>query len=124
MFAVTLNAKYLLSLMAYSFMGLDDAEDALSLEVRPRTLQEMSKRVEQTCKRLNDCCKGLIKASLLCHVNDKDKLTHSIHFSCKDDFLYRTVKDFLATVETQAFLSRWNLRAFDTDATICAALLS
>ncbi|KAK4033791.1 hypothetical protein C8A01DRAFT_49701 [Parachaetomium inaequale] len=124
MFAAALNAKDRLPVMTYWFMEPEDAEYALSLEVGPPTLQQMSKRLEQTRKRLNACCKGLLEARSPSQANNKDMLPYNINFGWKVDFLHRTVKDFLAMPETQAFLSGWNPRAFDTDANICAALLA
>jgi hypothetical protein len=124
MFAAALNAKGVLPLMTYWFMEPEDAEYALALEVGPPTLQQMSKRLEQTRKRLNACCKGLLEARSPSQASNKDMLAYNLNFGWKVDFLHRTVKDFLAMAGTQAFLSGWNPRAFDTDAHICAALLA
>ncbi|KAK4148964.1 hypothetical protein C8A00DRAFT_19297 [Chaetomidium leptoderma] len=125
MFAATLNAQDRLPLMAYWFMGQDDANYAFELGVCPLGEEQMNKRFEQTRKQLNACCKGLLEPHYReSYGVDEDMLSSDMYFECKVDFLHRTVKDFLDSQETRAFLSSWSQGAFDSDTSICCALLA
>ncbi|RYP65088.1 hypothetical protein DL771_008469 [Monosporascus sp. 5C6A] len=124
-FAATLKAQERLPLMAYWYMDQEDPNYAFDLDIEPLSLQKMSMRLKQTRKRLNACCKGLLEVHFLSKDADLDILPSSILFIWKVDFLHRTVKDFLISPETKAFLSRWSPQQnLDSDMGICTALLS
>ena len=124
-FAATLDAQDRLPVMAYWFLEEEDAEYAFDLEVRPLSLQRMTKRLRQTRKQLNACCKGLLETHFKLPSDGNDNmLPCSIHFGWTVDFLHRTVRDFLSHPETQIILASWDPQPPDTNAAICGALLS
>ncbi|KAL8340959.1 hypothetical protein RB601_006862 [Gaeumannomyces tritici] len=124
-FAAALNAHDPLPLMTYWFMEQGDADYACELEIGPPVnVQQAIKRHKQMRKRLNACCKGLLEVHSQLPSVDESRLSYSIHFGWKVDFLHRTAKDFLARAETQAFLATWDPPAPGTDVIICGAILS
>ncbi|KAL1842598.1 hypothetical protein VTJ49DRAFT_4778 [Mycothermus thermophilus] len=120
MFAATLDACHQLPLMAYWFLQYEKPISNRQRELQPMTLEQMELRLDQTRKRLNACCKGLLEEHGPSDVSASDPRAY---FEIQVDFLHRTVKDFLATPQTRAFLSSWNPAAFPSDASICYALL-
>lgn len=124
-FTATLKAQERLPLMTYWYMDQEDPNYAFSLDVGPLSLQKTNLRLKQTRKRLNACCKGLLEVHFLSKDGVLDMLPSSILFGWKVDFLHRTVKDFLVSPETEAFLSCWSPQQnLDVDMSICSALLS
>ncbi|KAK4449067.1 hypothetical protein QBC34DRAFT_326556 [Podospora aff. communis PSN243] len=124
-FAATLDAQDRLPVMAYWFLDEKEADYSFDLEIRPLSLQQMTKRLRQTRKQLNACCKGLLEAHFkLPSDGDENMLPCSIHFAWRVDFLHRTVKDFLLHPDTQATLTSWDPQPPNTNAAICSALLS
>ena len=125
MFDASIQAEDQLPLMAYWYME-QDADYAFNLTPGPLRMQQTSKRLRDTRKRLNACCKGLLEAHVVSsEARDIDMLPSSIYFAMKVDFLHRTVKDFLALPDTQKFLALWGKEQdWGTDAAICCALLA
>ncbi|KAF4966307.1 hypothetical protein FSARC_5979 [Fusarium sarcochroum] len=124
MSAATLHAQQRLPLMAYWFLDQQDPEYALKLEVAPLDLQKMSLRLEQTRKRLNACCKGLLEVQSIFAFQNMDSPSSGFWFNQKVDFLHRTVQEFLLSPKTEAFLADWaSSQTADMHIGICNALL-
>ncbi|KAI1497801.1 hypothetical protein F5X99DRAFT_352370 [Biscogniauxia marginata] len=124
MFSVTLEGAEDLPLMAYWFMGQEDRDYAMKLEVNPISVQQMNKRLKAMKKRLNACCKGLLEVQYMGSGDDQDSLPSSVLFNLKVNFLHRTVCDFLNLQDTQLLLEKWCSSGFDSHETICSSILA
>ncbi|KAJ4253305.1 hypothetical protein NW762_010460 [Fusarium torreyae] len=124
MLAATLHAQQKLPLMAYWFLDQQNPDYGFDLEIAPLNLGKMNLRLEQTRKRLNACCKGLLEVQFIPAFHDLDSPSSSVLFNWKVDFFHRTVKDFLLSPKTESFLAGWNSsQPEDINISICKALL-
>ena len=89
LFQIVHRARLPLSVLSLSFADEEDPEFAIRAKLEPLDENELSWRYEETVRRVNSHCKGLLEARAL---SGKERLVDS-----KVDFLYRTVKDFLDT---------------------------
>ncbi|KAK0638928.1 hypothetical protein B0T16DRAFT_422130 [Cercophora newfieldiana] len=126
-FQVTIHAPTTLPLMFYWFMDQEDPVCyATKLEICPLSMQATNRRLKQTRKRLNACCKGLLEVQFYDDAADlaESSLSSSVFFNWKVDFLHRTAKDFLLTDNMQKQMGEWALKGFDPRDYLCAALLA
>lgn len=124
MFSVILEGLEDIPVMAYWFMGEEDPQYALKLEVRPLSLQQVNLRLKTMKKRLNACCKGLLEVRHAAPRGDQSTLPSSILFDWKVSFLHRTVRDFLMLKDTRRLLERWCSPQFEPHEAVCKALLA
>lgn len=123
MFSVTLEGSEDLPVMAYWFMGEQEPDYAVKLEVKPISPQALNKRSKTIKKRLSACCKGLLSIQFRTPQGDDASLASSILFERKVSFLHRTVRDYLMLDDTREILRAWHSPCFNPHASICQALL-
>lgn len=123
MFSVTLEGSEDLPVMAYWFMGEQEPDYAVKLEIKPLSPQALNKRFKAIKKRLSACCKGLLYVHFQMPQGDDASLPSSILFDRKVSFLHRTVRDYLMLDDTRSILRAWNSPSFNPHASICQAVL-
>ncbi|KAJ4363073.1 hypothetical protein N0V83_010193 [Neocucurbitaria cava] len=126
MFLVTLEGHEDIPLMAYWFIR-EDPKYVLDLERKPLSMQQVNKRLRDTAKRLNACCKGLleIQGTGFDHRLFGDtSLPSSIFFARKVGFLHRTVREYLQLGATRSVLHDWCSANFEPHETSCKVLLA
>lgn len=123
MFSVTLEGSEDLPVMAYWFMGEQEPDYAVNLEIKPLSPQALNKRFKAIKKRLSSSCKGLLYIHYRMPQGDDAPTGSSILFNRKVSFLHRTVRDYLMLDDTREILRAWNSSSFDPHASICQAVL-
>jgi hypothetical protein len=89
LFRIVHRARLPLTVLGLSFADEEDPEYAIKARVQPLDKTGVSFRYDETVRRLNSRCKGLLEVR---SPRGKGRLVDS-----KVDFLHRTVKDFLDT---------------------------
>jgi hypothetical protein len=117
MFQVTLARLEPLSPLTYWY--LDEQEDdpimALTMPIQAATRRQLFNQMTKISKRINGRCKGLLEVTP--EVSEGN-------YNSRVDFLHRTVKDFLMTIDMQAMLKEYEDKSFNAELAICRALLA
>ena len=123
-FTYALEAEGPLSLLTYSFLEDDDVGNTVNLETTTKTLtmEDIVLRHEDTQRRLNAWCKGLLE--VVAYKDEpkslSDRYFHKI-LTPKVDFLHRTVRDFLLTKTIQIKLAENLQTGFEPKNRLCIA---
>jgi hypothetical protein len=114
LFQIVHNARIPLSVLAVSFADEEDPNFALRARM-PLDWDDIGFRYEETVRRLNSRCKGLLEVR---YHQGEDLLTDS-----KVDFLHRTVKDFLDTPEVWKRIISQSVQDFNADVSLMRSYL-
>ncbi|KAH8592623.1 hypothetical protein B0O99DRAFT_629379 [Bisporella sp. PMI_857] len=112
LFQLVRAASEPLSLLSLS-LAEEGFEKAMSSEVKPMPVNEISFRVEAMRRRLNSRCKGLLEAPTL-EVDGSE---------AKVQYLHRTVRDYLHRTDTWEYIISGTKNSFDADLALSAAFL-
>jgi hypothetical protein len=109
LFQIVHDARVPLSVLAVSFADEEEPEFALRARM-PLDGEDITFRYEETVRRLNSRCKGLLEVR---YHQGTDLLRDS-----KVDFLHRTVKDFLDTPDVWKRIISQSGREFNVDVSL------
>jgi hypothetical protein len=116
LFQIVHRARLPLSVLSLSFADDDeDPEFAIRAKLDPLDEKELSWRYEETVRRVNSRCKGLLEVRVS---SDKEHLVDS-----KVDFLHRTVKDFLDTPDIWKTIASQSDPSFNPDISLMRSYL-
>ncbi|PMD51544.1 uncharacterized protein K444DRAFT_636826 [Hyaloscypha bicolor E] len=116
LFQIVHRARLPLSVLSLSFADDDeDPEFAIRAKLDPLDEKELSWRYEETVRRVNSRCKGLLEVRVS---SDKERLVDS-----KVDFLHRTVKDFLDTPDIWKTIASQSDPSFNPDISLMRSYL-
>lgn len=126
-FIISLQAASNLPLLSHWFFDeLDEnPEYAFQLHTRALPESEIESRAQQSMKRLNARCKGLLESRV---VSDRtpfrDNTWVKKAFTCQVDFFHRTVRDFLELDFMQKRLKTWSAGNTAVDSTVCCGIIA
>ncbi|XTI93234.1 hypothetical protein V2W45_1430275 [Cenococcum geophilum] len=112
-FQVSIHVREPLPFLTFWFLEEEDPDYAVKIAARPLDEKETLLRLEETRKRLDGRCKGLLEVT-------KDPSV----FQFRVDFLHRTVKDWFKTSEMQDVMADRLDDTFNAHTALCNAFLA
>lgn len=117
-FSLIETAKTPLTVLQFAFADEESVESAISMECGPLSQDDISQRIDGVNKRLNSRCKGLLEVERGLRRN-----IWQIPSQLTVQYLHRTVRDFVKSPKSQAFLASKRDPHFDPGLKLCIAYL-